>query len=100
MRTARRESYGQALDRRLVNRLLTGSIRAQRLGQKHRQRLGRREQPFAMRQQHRLDFVEQFRPRQQIEKAIGIAVTDLGANLSLLRAGVTNSIMHSGWLLE
>ena len=69
------------------------------LTQKHRQCLGGRKFPLAMLRQHRLDLAKQFRPRQQIEKRIRIAVMDLRADPLLLRVRVANSIMHSGWLL-
>lgn len=87
MGAARRQPRSQALDRRLVHRLLAGPICAQRLGQKHRQRLDGRKASFSMRRQHRLDLVEQFRPRQQIEKRIRVTVMDqalLGVQVDVL----------------
>src|SRR3970040_1751684 len=100
MRTTQRQTAGQALDRGIVHRLLARTISAQRLCQKHRQRLGRWEQAFPMPRQQRLDLAQQFRTRQQVEKRIGIAVAGMASNSSLLLRARAGSKMQSGWRLR
>ncbi len=104
MRAAWRQTARQPLHRRVVHRLLAGSIGVECLRQKHRQCLGRRKQPLPMLGQQRLDFVEQVRPGQQIEKRMSVAhsrlSTNLLSNLTLLPRTRFEFRMHLGWLLE
>src|SRR5450759_3705055 len=99
MRTTQRQTCGQPPDRRVVHRLLARTIGTERLRQKHREGLGRWKQPFPMSRQQRLDLVQQFRPRQQIEERIRIAIASMLANTSLLPHTRTGIRMHLGWLL-
>jgi hypothetical protein len=73
MRTALGQTLRQALDGRLIDRVLARTIRTQRLAQKHRQCLGRRKQPLTVFGQQRLDLIKPMRHCQRIEKGIAIA---------------------------
>jgi len=60
----RGQTADDPLEHSVIDRLPAAAIGRERLRQKHRQRLCRREQPLAMRRQQLLDAVKQLRTGQ------------------------------------
>jgi hypothetical protein len=100
MRTALRQAAGHTFDGSVIDDVLTGSIRTERLGEKHRQGLGWGEEPFPMRRHERLDLAQQLRACQQVGEGLRIAAMDMMANAALLLRTRALLRIHPGSFLR
>lgn len=81
----------------VIDYLLTGAIRIERLRHEERQRVGRRIEPLPVRGQMLLDAVKQRGTGQQVEKIVGVKVASMMAYPALLmRRGFMGKV-HIGW---
>jgi hypothetical protein len=75
----------QAFDRGVVERLAAAAIGRERLGEKHRERLGRGKDPLAMRGQHRFSPLQELRAGEEVEECVRIALPDMARPRSCCR---------------
>jgi hypothetical protein len=84
----------QAIHRRLIDNVLAGSVGVQCLGQKHRQRFGRRELSFAVFRQALLNMREHFVTGEHVKERVYVALEDMLLYAILLLAAGRRRSMH------
>lgn len=94
MGAARPQSVRETIHRVLIDHLLAGTIRVQRLGHEQGQRVYRGIEPFSVRGEMVIDSLQQRGAGQQIEKIVGVQTTGIVTHAARLMAFDFMSNVH------